>query len=114
MTLIQTKDVNKPLPILLHGNFYWDDVFNLQVLVEHGTISAGDFELFIKTDPVDGAFNYVVCPLPDSAMRKPEGITWTSYPQSDKGRAFAGLCHFGDRIRSQAAASPHALPTVLS
>jgi predicted Rossmann-fold nucleotide-binding protein len=78
LTLIQTKDVNKPLPIVLHGNFYWDDVFNLEVLVEHGTISAGDLELFIKTDPVDGAFDYIACPLTDSAMRKPEGILWTS------------------------------------
>ena len=78
LTLIQTKDVNKPLPIVLHGNFYWDDVFNLQVLVEHGTISAGDLELFIKTDPADGAVNYIVCLLPGSAMWKPEGIIWTS------------------------------------
>ena len=52
-------------------------MFNLEVLAEHGTILAGDLELFIKTDPADGAFNYIVCILPGSAMRKPEGIIWS-------------------------------------
>ena len=51
---------------------------NLEALVEHDTISAGDLELFIKADPLDGVCDYIVFPLTDSAMWKPEGILWTS------------------------------------
>ena len=58
--------------------FFILNQFNLQILVEHGTISAGDLELFIKADPLDGVCDYIVFPLTDSAMWKPEGILWTS------------------------------------
>ena len=33
---------------------------NLEALVEHDTISAGDLELFIKADPLDGVCDYIV------------------------------------------------------
>ncbi len=74
LTLIQTKKLDKPLPIVLFGKSFWDDVINLDALVEHGTISAGDLELFIKTDSMDEAFDYIVSHLNDNAMQKPGGF----------------------------------------
>lgn len=74
LTLIQTKKLNKPLPIVLFGKSFWDEVFNVEALVEHGTVSACDLELFIKTDSVYEAFDYTVDHLTDKAMQRPGGI----------------------------------------
>jgi len=74
LTLIQTRKLNKPLPIVLFGTEFWDDVLNLEALVKYGTISAGDLDLFLKTDSLDEAFRYIVDHLTEGALEKPGGI----------------------------------------
>ncbi|HHM01502.1 MAG TPA: TIGR00730 family Rossman fold protein [Caldithrix abyssi] len=55
LTLIQTKKVNKKMPIVLFGREFWDSVLNIDALVEWGTISARDVNLFKYVDTVDEA-----------------------------------------------------------
>ena len=74
LTLIQTHKLNKPLPIVLYGKEFWDDVLNLDALVKHGTISPGDLDLFYKTDSVDDAFDFIVGQLTANALQQPGGI----------------------------------------
>jgi len=74
LTLIQTRKLNKPLPIVLFGKEFWDEALNLDVLVKYGTISPTDLDLFHKTDSVDEAFDYIVSNLTASALEKPGGI----------------------------------------
>ncbi len=74
LTLIQTRKLNKPLPIVLYGKEFWDDVLNLDALVKYGTISASDLDLFHITDSVDDAFEYIVGQLTENAITKPGGI----------------------------------------
>ncbi len=56
LTLIQTKKSAKRMPIVLYGKAYWEEVINFQALVEWGTISAEDLDLFQLCDSVDEAF----------------------------------------------------------
>ena len=59
LTLIQTKKIQKHVPIVLFGKAFWDDVFNFPALVEYGVISKDDLKLFRILDDVDEAFDYI-------------------------------------------------------
>lgn len=60
VTLVQTLKIKKRLPIVLFGVEYWDSILNLQPMVDCGTISPGDLDLFFRTDSVDDAYEYLV------------------------------------------------------
>ena len=64
LTLIQTRKVNKRLPIAVYGTEYWEDVLNLDAMQKWGTISKKDLELFTFVDSVDEAFNFLQEKLP--------------------------------------------------
>jgi uncharacterized protein (TIGR00730 family) len=49
LTLVQTRKV-KPVPIVLIGTDYWKRLVNFDVMVEEGTISKEDLDLFTFTD----------------------------------------------------------------
>ena len=73
-TLIQTKKLDNALPIVLFGKSFWEDVINMEALVEHGTISAGDLDLFIKTVSMHETLDYIVSHLNDNASEKLSGF----------------------------------------
>ena len=60
VTLVQTLKIKKRLPIVLFGVDYWDSILNLEPMVEYGTISPADLDLFFKTDSVEDACEYLV------------------------------------------------------
>ncbi len=64
LTLIQTKKVNKKMPIIIFGKDYWNDVLNLDALVKWGTISKEDLDLFNFVDTVDQAMKILEDRLP--------------------------------------------------
>ncbi|MFV0321311.1 MAG: LOG family protein [Alphaproteobacteria bacterium] len=75
LTLIQTKKMEKKVPLILFGSKFWDDVFNFDKLAEWGVISPKDLNLFYRTDDVDDAFNYLTEELNKHALAKPgEGL----------------------------------------
>jgi uncharacterized protein (TIGR00730 family) len=59
LTLRQTGKVTRPIPMVLYGAEFWDEVLNLDFMVEFGTISAKDLNLFHRSDTVDDAFDYI-------------------------------------------------------
>lgn len=59
LTLVQTKKPRKTMPIILYGSEYWNSVINLEKLVEWGTISEEDLNLFRFSDSPKEAFDYV-------------------------------------------------------
>jgi hypothetical protein len=71
MTLIQTGKMKKHMPIVLFGSTYWSDVLNFDALVDYGTISAKDLDLFFRTDSVDEAFDYITGQLKSYALDNP-------------------------------------------
>jgi uncharacterized protein (TIGR00730 family) len=73
LTLVQTKKLKRPLPIVLFGAKYWNEVVNFDALVKYRTINAADLDLFLRTDSVDEAFSYVTKRLVSQAIDKPGG-----------------------------------------
>ena len=60
LTLVQTKKVKKPLPTVLFGGEFWSNLINFDTLVEWGTISPEDRNLFKIIDSVDEAADYLI------------------------------------------------------
>jgi uncharacterized protein (TIGR00730 family) len=56
LTLSQTQKLAKKITVVLFGSSYWEQVINLDVLVDKGTISPRDRELFQCVDSTDQAF----------------------------------------------------------
>jgi uncharacterized protein (TIGR00730 family) len=57
LTLIQTKKVTKPLPIIVFGQDYWKEIIDLDAMVRWGTISKEDFDLLNFVNSPKEAFN---------------------------------------------------------
>jgi len=71
VTLVQTLKIKKHLPIVLYGSEYWDKVVHFEPMVEFGTISPEDLNLFHRSDTVDDAFRYIVHELETHLHAKP-------------------------------------------
>ena len=71
LTLVQTKKMKKPMPIVLFGTEYWNEVINFDAMIRHGTISPEDVNLFYRTDSVDEACDWLVKQLTEHALGKP-------------------------------------------
>ena len=72
VTLVQTLKIKKRLPIVLFGTEYWDQILRFQPLIDYGTISPEDVDLFYRTDSVDEAFDYITKELTEHALAEPE------------------------------------------
>ena len=71
LTLVQTRKMTKPMPIVLFGTAYWREVINFEALARHGTINARDVELMHPTDSVDEAYQWLVAQLTEYALGRP-------------------------------------------
>jgi uncharacterized protein (TIGR00730 family) len=58
LTLIQTKKVT-PMPILLFGKRFWERLIDFNFLVDEGTISPEDVEIFRYVETADEAFQQI-------------------------------------------------------
>jgi hypothetical protein len=74
LTLVQTGKMTKKMPVILFGKDYWANVIHFDTLVKHGTINAGDVDLFHATDSVDDAYDWVVRQLTEHALGKPGAV----------------------------------------
>lgn len=71
LTLIQTGKIKKRLPIVLYGKEFWENVVNWDYLVEIGTISKTDLDLFVITDNIEDTYNYVINFIDDNQLKGP-------------------------------------------
>jgi uncharacterized protein (TIGR00730 family) len=71
LTLVQTRKLRKPLPIVVFGTDYWREVIDFDALVRHGTINAEDLKLMYRTDSVDDAYDWLVLQLAEKALGQP-------------------------------------------
>jgi uncharacterized protein (TIGR00730 family) len=58
LTLIQTRKV-QPIPVLLFGQAFWERIVNFEALVEEGTISRKDLDLFVFVDTAEEAWELI-------------------------------------------------------
>ncbi len=58
LTLVQTGKA-RPVPVVLFGSDFWQRVINFDALLEEGTISPENLELFHYTDDPQEAWDYI-------------------------------------------------------
>jgi len=63
LTLVQTRKSQKPMPIVLFGSEYWDEVLHFDAMVRWGTISPPDPGLVHRCDDVECAFEFLTSEL---------------------------------------------------
>lgn len=74
LTLVQTKKVEKLPPMVLFGSEFWNSVINFDALVEWGTISPEDVDLFKIVDTVEEARDYIIEQLTERFLEAPETL----------------------------------------
>ena len=57
LTLVQTKKLQRQIPVVLYGESYWREILNFDALVRHGMISASDLDLFSFADVPEQALS---------------------------------------------------------
>ena len=50
LTLAQTRKLQSPIPVILYGKSYWNEIINFEALVRHGMIERKDLGLFQFAD----------------------------------------------------------------
>ena len=63
LTLLQTKKIKKPVPVVLFNKEFWNDVINFKALQEYGVVMPADLKLFKILDDVEEAFEYITAKL---------------------------------------------------
>ena len=59
LTLLQTKKIEKQIPVVLFDKTFWNEVINFKALQEYGVIGPDDLKLFKIFDDVDLALDYI-------------------------------------------------------
>jgi uncharacterized protein (TIGR00730 family) len=71
LTLVQTRKMRKPMPIVLFGTEYWREIIDFDALARHGMIDPQDIALVHRTDSVDEAYDWIVLQLAEKALGQP-------------------------------------------
>ena len=50
LTLMQTRKIDRRIPVVLYGSSYWNEIINFEALVRHGMIDHEDLGLFHFAD----------------------------------------------------------------
>jgi uncharacterized protein (TIGR00730 family) len=72
LTLVQTKKLERPMPIVLFGSDYWKKVMDFEAFADFAMIEPEDVKLWHWSDTVDDAFRYVTAALQDVHLRIPK------------------------------------------
>ncbi|MGO9648746.1 MAG: TIGR00730 family Rossman fold protein [Terriglobales bacterium] len=59
LTLAQTQKLAKKILVAIYGKKYWNQVLNFQAMVDSGTISAEDLDLFKFVDSPEEGFEFL-------------------------------------------------------
>jgi len=59
LTLAQTEKLAKKIVVVIYGSAYWKKVINFEAMVDAGTISAGDLDLFKMSDSPEESFEFL-------------------------------------------------------
>ena len=78
MTLVQTRKIERPLPIVLYGKKFWHEFMDFDALVRWGVISPQDTGLFRMCDSPKEAFEHLRKQL---LKHYPKPQQWTTRKQ---------------------------------
>lgn len=71
LTLIQTEKIIKKIPIVLYDGKFWNKAVNWDFMVEAGTISQADLNLFKTCDSVDQVYKYLTRHITKHQLKGP-------------------------------------------
>ncbi len=72
LTLAQTRKLERPIPVILYGTHYWNEIINFEALVRHGMIDRSDLKLFHYADDPTAALALLQTTLqPDAEQDTP-------------------------------------------
>jgi uncharacterized protein (TIGR00730 family) len=86
LTLVQTRKLEKKIPILLYGTSYWNEVVNFEAMVKYGTIGADDIHLFDRADDPATAFDILKDKLTKYYLQKEPATAPETAPDIAKSR----------------------------
>ncbi len=78
LTLVQTRKIERPLPIVLYGKKFWRDFLDFEALIRWGVISPQDIGLFRMCDSPKEAFEHLQKQL---LRHYPKPQQWTTRRQ---------------------------------
>jgi len=77
LTLSQTGKIERPIPVVLYGSSYWNEIIDFEALARHGMIDRKDLALFrFADDPADALA------IVQSAVPPPEEVQVPSIAHS--------------------------------
>ncbi len=59
LTLAQTEKLAKKIVVVIYGSAYWKKIVNFEAMVDAGTISASDLDLFKMSDSPEESFEFL-------------------------------------------------------
>jgi hypothetical protein len=59
LTLAQTQKLAKKILVVIYGSEYWNRLINFQTMVDAGTISPPDLDLFRMVDSPEEGFEFL-------------------------------------------------------
>jgi uncharacterized protein (TIGR00730 family) len=59
LTLAQTEKLAKKIVVVIYGSAYWKKILNFEAMVDAGTISQGDLDLFKMSDSPEESFEFL-------------------------------------------------------
>jgi uncharacterized protein (TIGR00730 family) len=74
LTLMQTRKIERPIPIVLYGSRYWNEILNFEALVRYGMIDRRDLELFRFADDPATALELLQAGIPAEAREASPSI----------------------------------------
>lgn len=83
LTLSQTRKLSRPIPVLLYGKAYWQELINFEVLVKHGMIDERDLTLFRYVDTPSEAMRVLQDELVTEADEPAPALAKTQYCPPD-------------------------------
>jgi predicted Rossmann-fold nucleotide-binding protein len=73
LTLLQTKKIHRPLPIIIFGQDYWKEISDVEAMARWGTIAYEDLKMFQFVNTAEEAFK-ILKPYLESLDLKPSNI----------------------------------------
>lgn len=70
ITMLQTGKNDHNIPIILYGSEFWKNVLNFETLVNFGTVSTEDLDIFHTIDDINEAYDYITEEMQKRFMTK--------------------------------------------
>jgi hypothetical protein len=82
LTLVQTKKIDRHIPVVLYGSSYWNEIINFDALVRYGMINREDLALFQFADDPATALGLLQAGIATELEEATPAIAHSRIPQA--------------------------------